>query len=98
MFRSAHTRTFDPRTHCFLLHPLRPSVHPFVFCRMRSFARIRERIDDIRMSKPLLVGAVKLLLVTMVILNLLGGAWCVAAQVARTHARPVRDDVVCPRG
>jgi hypothetical protein len=44
---------------------------------MRSFARIRERIDDVRMSKPLLVGVVKLLLVTMIILNILGGAWCV---------------------
>ncbi len=44
---------------------------------MRSFSRIRERIDDVRMSKPLLVGVVKLLLVTMIILNILGGAWCV---------------------
>ena len=54
--------------------------------RMRSFARIRERIDDVRMSKPLLVGALKLIIVTMVMLNILGGAWCVSHLCACSHA------------
>ena len=42
---------------------------------MASFTRIREKLQDIRMASPVLLGIVQLLLITMGILNFLGGLW-----------------------
>ena len=44
-------------------------------CRMRSFAHIREILDDVQMTSPVLVGIAKLVIVSGLMLNILGGAW-----------------------
>ncbi len=42
---------------------------------MRSFATVQERIEDLELASPLLLGVVKLLVVTGMLLNFLGGIW-----------------------
>ena len=42
---------------------------------MRSFSSLREWLDDMQMTSPALLGTLKLSVVTVIMLNLLGGAW-----------------------
>ena len=42
---------------------------------MASFAKVKEFFEDIEMASPVLLGIVKLLALTMMILNFLGGIW-----------------------
>ena len=42
---------------------------------MRSFTTLREKVEDLQVSSPLLIGTAKLLFVSMIMLNILGGAW-----------------------
>jgi hypothetical protein len=72
------------RTVCGLHDCVRDLCAPAV-CRLGSFARLRERMDDARMSRPVLVGAVRLGLTTALLLNFTGGVWCVGG----THAQLV---------
>jgi hypothetical protein len=47
---------------------------------MRSFATVQERLEDWELASPLILGVVKLLLITAMLLNLLGGIWCVPTR------------------
>ena len=51
---------------------------------MRSFSSLREWLDDMQMTSPALLGILKLSVVTVIMLNLLGGAWYVLVLRAAT--------------
>ena len=52
----------------------------FVFCcRMQAFTNVREWLDDVQMSSPVAVGLAKLVLLSCLMLNFLGGVWYVCS-------------------
>ena len=55
--------------------------------RLRSFASIREWLDDMHMTSPALLGMVKLGVVTAIMLNILGGCWY--GEIIATLLSPV---------
>ena len=86
--RLSHTRTSTRLSHTCTSTRLSPPPHDSLtrltpnraaLClwlhRMASFAKVKEFFEDIEMASPVLLGIVKLLALTMMILNFLGGIW-----------------------
>ncbi len=53
---------------------------------------MREHYDDLRLTHPVPFGIVQLLLLTMLLLNFLGGLWCVERTLVL--ARTLHNTVV----
>ncbi len=45
------------------------------FARLKTFARVREYLQDLHVSSPVLMGFAKLFSISLIMLNVLGGAW-----------------------
>ena len=42
---------------------------------MAAFTRIREKVEDMKLASPVLISILQLLIVTLGILNFMGGIW-----------------------